>query len=302
MSHKYWILIAMLWSCLNTSVFSQGVGINTETIPSDAILNINSGGSKGMIPPKVSTANRPNSATTGLTIYNTTTGQYEVYDGGWHRNGGERWKDAATQGDIYHDQGQVGIGTTSPSSPLHVVAAGGVEATFEEGSSGTAAIELKVGGTSRYIHVNSAGEIGISDGGTFGNILKFSPADQTITHNGVNGGIIPAGGIIMWNGGAVPDGWALCNGQNGTPDLRDRFVVGSGSTYAAGSNGGSSAVTLDTTNLPRHAHDFAGNTGTNGAHTHNTPIRHREGVGNGAYTVFYADSNPGNTTDFTSTS
>ena len=39
-------------------------------------------------------------------------------------------------------------------------------------------------------------------------------------------GTIPLGGIIMWNGSVAPTGWALCDGQNGTPDLRDRFIVG----------------------------------------------------------------------------
>ena len=43
---------------------------------------------------------------------------------------------------------------------------------------------------------------------------------------GVQG--IPTGGIIMWSGAtsAIPSGWVLCDGQNSTPDLRDKFVVG----------------------------------------------------------------------------
>ena len=43
----------------------------------------------------------------------------------------------------------------------------------------------------------------------------------------------PIGGIIMWSGTAalVPAGWAICNGQNGTPDLRDKFVVGVGTQF-----------------------------------------------------------------------
>jgi microcystin-dependent protein len=47
--------------------------------------------------------------------------------------------------------------------------------------------------------------------------------------------------IIMWSGSiaSIPSGWALCNGSNGTPDLRDRFVVGAGSSYAVAATGGS---------------------------------------------------------------
>ena len=57
---------------------------------------------------------------------------------------------------------------------------------------------------------------------------------------------IPAGIITMWSGAinAIPDGWALCNGENGTPDLRDRFIVGAGNDYVVGGTGGSSEVTL----------------------------------------------------------
>lgn len=52
---------------------------------------------------------------------------------------------------------------------------------------------------------------------------------------------IPSGGIIMWSGSviSIPTGFNLCDGTNGTPDLRNRFVVGAGSTYAVGATGGS---------------------------------------------------------------
>lgn len=46
--------------------------------------------------------------------------------------------------------------------------------------------------------------------------------------------LFPIGGIIMWsNYGSrgIPTGWVLCDGRNGTPDLRDRFIIGSGGKY-----------------------------------------------------------------------
>jgi hypothetical protein len=51
----------------------------------------------------------------------------------------------------------------------------------------------------------------------------------------------PAGVIVLWSGsiGSIPAGWVLCNGSNGTPDLRNRFIVGAGSTYAVDATGGS---------------------------------------------------------------
>ena len=86
------------------------------------------------------------------------------------------------------------------------------------------------------------------------------------------GGAIPAGGIIMWSGsvGSIPSGWVLCNGSNSTPDLRNRFVVGAGSTYAVNATGGADSVSLSTANLPAHSHSFSGSgtTSTIGNHTH----------------------------------
>jgi microcystin-dependent protein len=76
------------------------------------------------------------------------------------------------------------------------------------------------------------------------------------------GGTVPVGGIIMWSGtiANVPSGWALCNGQtvNGkvTPDLRDRFVIGAGNTYAVGTTGGGTNVTLTVSQMPAHTHAY----------------------------------------------
>jgi microcystin-dependent protein len=67
---------------------------------------------------------------------------------------------------------------------------------------------------------------------------------------------VPAGGIIMWSGQMVPPGWALCNGAAGTPDLRDRFIVGSGGQYQIHADGGTATVTLTTAQMPAHSHSI----------------------------------------------
>lgn len=53
--------------------------------------------------------------------------------------------------------------------------------------------------------------------------------------------IIPSGVILMWSGSiaSIPSGYFICDGTNGTPDLRDSFIVGAGSTYSVGGTGGS---------------------------------------------------------------
>jgi hypothetical protein len=70
---------------------------------------------------------------------------------------------------------------------------------------------------------------------------------------------VPTGVILLWSGaeGAIPAGWVLCNGANGTPDLRDRFVVGAGTTYAVGNTGGSATHTLTTAEMPTHSHNYS---------------------------------------------
>ena len=84
----------------------------------------------------------------------------------------------------------------------------------------------------------------------------------------IMGRLVPAGLISMWSGSIanIPAGWALCNGANGTPDLRNRFVVGAGSTYSVGATGGADSVTLTAAQMPTHNHSAS--TATAGAHTH----------------------------------
>lgn len=68
--------------------------------------------------------------------------------------------------------------------------------------------------------------------------------------------IVSPGMILMWSGAtnAVPRGWNLCDGTNGTPDLRDRFIVGAGNSYRVGDIGGSASVVLTVNQIPSHSH------------------------------------------------
>jgi len=80
---------------------------------------------------------------------------------------------------------------------------------------------------------------------------------------------IPKGLIAMWSGAsnAIPAGWAICDGTNGTPDLRDRFVIGAGHNYPVNAADGHDSHTLSINEMPSHNH--GGVTGADGAnHTH----------------------------------
>ena len=72
---------------------------------------------------------------------------------------------------------------------------------------------------------------------------------------------VPVGGIIMWTKKDLPDTthWAICDGKNGTPDLRNRFIVGAGSSYGAGDTGGMDKVQLTEREMPRHYHHLGNN-------------------------------------------
>jgi hypothetical protein len=78
--------------------------------------------------------------------------------------------------------------------------------------------------------------------------------------------LLPRGMIMAWNGSInnIPYGWVICDGTNGTPDLRAKFLIGanpSGSSngqmsIAPETNGGNSQSWLIAQNLPPHAHYF----------------------------------------------
>lgn len=75
--------------------------------------------------------------------------------------------------------------------------------------------------------------------------------------------LLVQGMIIHWYGLAAncPTGWAICDGTNGTPDLRDKFIVGAGNTYNLSNSGGSASQTitvdphtLTLSEIPSHGH------------------------------------------------
>jgi len=66
------------------------------------------------------------------------------------------------------------------------------------------------------------------------------------------GADLPEGTVAMWQGSGVPEGWSLCDGSDGTPDLRDRFVIGAGGSHGVGSTGGGPRSVSASTGKAKH--------------------------------------------------
>jgi hypothetical protein len=103
---------------------------------------------------------------------------------------------------------------------------------------------------------------------------------------------IPTGAILLWSGsiGSIPAGYVLCNGNNGTPDLRNRFIVGAGSTYAVDASGGSADAIVVS-----HNHT-ATSVVTDPGHNHTFVIRNTIDNGSNAYTAVGGQAGTGTVT------
>jgi hypothetical protein len=156
---------------------------------------------------------------------------------------------------------------------------GGLIYTYQAGSTTPLATYTDINGTvanSNPIVLDSSGRLPNEVWLTYGFFYKFVVKTSALVTLGTydnlygiigvagtsTGTTIPTGMISLWYGsiGSVPSGWYLCDGANGTPDLRDRFVVGAGSTYSVAATGGSTdAVVVSHTHTatvtdPGHTH------------------------------------------------
>jgi microcystin-dependent protein len=144
--------------------------------------------------------------------------------------------------------GYVGINKLVPTAALDVSGAAVVSGALSAGSA-------TVGGALTAASASISGALSA-------NTLTVTSAtvNGAVTANSFTGyGTIPVGGIIMWSGATAPVGWALCDGNNGTPDLRGRFVLGLGAgtgltARTLGQTGGEEKHTLTTDEMPSHSH------------------------------------------------
>jgi microcystin-dependent protein len=274
------VLAILAFSCR----LQAQVGINTTNPDSTAALHIFHN-SKGLLLPVVEASTRQEIVSgnaevgDGLLVYDT---QQKLY---YFRNRTDKkwivlnpWR---VSDSIVAPWGNIRLGEEYKQRNVYIGA----------NSTDTAKARLHVGGTMMVDDAVTA-KNGVTITG--GNVTVCTGSVSTIiTDNKVKTtsfegyGTIPLGGIIMWNGVEVPDGWALCNGQssNGhtTPDLSGRFIINIGTASSEGLNtrdadpnknyvlnerGGMNAYKQIESEVGSHKHTDAG-------HTHNT----REGGG-----------------------
>jgi hypothetical protein len=168
---------------------------------------------------------------------------------------------------------------------------GGLLYTYQAGSTTPLATYTDINGTvanANPIVLDASGrlanEVWLTYGFNYKFVLKNAAGSTIGTYDNIYGIVgvqtavgttIPAGIISLWYGsiGSVPVGWYLCDGANGTPDLRDRFIVGAGSTYSVAATGGSANAIVVSHNHtatsavsdPTHTHGYFNMSGSTGS-------------------------------------
>jgi len=267
---KTLLLIASLLLAVNLA-FSQ-VGINNSSPDSSAVLDLKSNSNnQGLLVPRLSSAQIAaiSNPATGLLAYNTDWSLFCYYDGSnWYSlrtfrqilNWGDLEPPQDMDADIY-DGKNMGIGYSGANSKISVNGNMSIGANEEAPANGAfIAGQVRIGSNVGFKKLEVDGEIHSTNHINTGGKIQEGGND-----------LLPAGSIIMWSGSTPPAGWKLCDGTNGTPDLRGRFIMGYGAhnektlkydgdstltpvNPSIGPKGGYDKVAISESQMPSHGH------------------------------------------------
>ena len=151
-------------------------------------------------------------------------------------------KTSDNNGHIENHTGDLLISTKGAGDDVIIESVDDIELKPKGGEDG---IKVIGDGAVELYHDNSKKLETVSGGVTVtGTVTATSFAGSGANLTGIVA--IPSGGIILWSGAAdaIPSGFVLCDGNNSTPDLRNRFVVGAGDSYAVDATGGAATDSI----------------------------------------------------------
>ncbi len=261
------LLIAILTLFFNLKNNAQ-VGVNIVTPDPSAALHVASpvGTFKGLLTPSVTSANRiavasgTGTPADGLIVYDIDHKMHYYF-----QKATGRWVSMSP------------LVLSTSSSNVNTSPSGAITTP-----STSSAFSLGINKQNPNKELDVVGNAAISGSAAIGTNLSVT-GSISVTGFPVNA-LVPAGTIVMFNSATAPNGWAICDGSNGTPYLRGRFIVASGQAttaavagdsnpnYSAGTKGGENFHTLSKSELPKHTHEANADGSTisasGGSHTH----------------------------------
>jgi len=316
---KIYIVIFLVFIIAQTNA---QVGIDNPIPDSTSVLDIKST-TKGFLIPRMTTAQRNNISTTAnsLMVYDTDLNKYMFWD-----NYNSQW--AMLNPWFSEDDNIIHYGSVNQGFKVNFAPIGGsnifrVHSVFNGSDNDSSSFQTdfafidnlvstsglkfnaKISGTDIILmkaFYNNTAVMTVKGNGNIG--LGYTNPSKKLEVSGeikISGnltadkftgkGIAPVGSIVMWSGSisSIPTGWQICNGVNGTPDLRSRFVVGAGSNYSEGNTGGANSVALTTNQIPSHNH--SGSTNAAGSHSHHTVRDQSDNDGSNSIAWYSSDGN-----------
>lgn len=263
---------AILALCLGLgSTALAQLGVNNPNPDPSSVLDVQAN-NRGILIPRMTTGLRQAMAigtptpAQGLLVFDTDQNRIYFWDGSAWEAANPMEVDSTGSNEILrvNTEMTIGAGFSNAAAPNNGLLVQGYTGL---GTTTVGSDRLTVDGTTNLLDdLSVSGEIDatedISTSGDLDVTGTVTAGDYSIPTTSGTNSPVPSGGIIMWSGStsSIPSGWALCDGSNGTPDLRDRFVIGAGNSYSVNATGGNATHTHSMSTAGEHNHGLSGNT------------------------------------------